>query len=191
MRRVRWFLQGTHIARGTYVDPLAKIGKYCRVNQPSFIGKCEIGNFVACGGRLIVRSSDHHMCFANMQDWAQQKIIQSTLRVAGKEKGLVLIKSACWIGDSVIILPGASIGFGAVIGAGSVVTKSIPDFAIAVGNPAKVIRYRFDEEIIRLLLKTKWWDWSEKKIRENKMFFETDLTSLSAKEIEELLIRRA
>ena len=190
MRRVRWSLQGTHIARGTYVDPAAKIGKYCRVNQPSFIGKCEIGNFVACGGRLIVRSSDHHMCFANMQDWAQKKIIQSNLRVAGKEKGLVLIKSACWIGDSVIILPGASIGFGAVIGAGSVVTKSIPDFAIAVGNPAKVIRYRFDEEIIRLLLKTKWWDWSEKKIRENKMFFEKNLTSLSAKEIEELLIRR-
>ena len=187
---MRWSLQGTHIARGTYVDPAAKFGKYCRVNQPSFIGKCEIGNFVACGGRLIVRSSDHHMCFANMQDWAQKNVIQSNLRVVGKEKGLVLIKSASWLGDSVIILPGGAVGFGAVIGAGSVVTKPIPDFAIAVGNPAKIIRYRFDEEIIRLLLKIKWWDWSEKEIRENKIFFETDLTSMSAKEIEELLIRK-
>ena len=93
-----------------------------------------------------------------MQDWTQSHIIESNISVVGKSKGLVEIKSASWLGDSVIILPGASIGYGAVIGAGSVVTKAIPDFAVAVGNPAKVIKYRFPEHCIEFLLRIQWWD---------------------------------
>jgi carbonic anhydrase/acetyltransferase-like protein (isoleucine patch superfamily) len=113
-----------------------------------------------------------------MQDWAQKHIIESPTRVAGKIKGNVEIKSASWIGDSVIIVPGGSIGFGAVIGAGSVVTKPIPDFAVAVGNPAKVIKYRIPEHCIEFLLRIRWWDWSLKKIRNNKHFFEIDFTTV-------------
>ena len=70
-----------------------------------------------------------------------------------------------WIGRNVIITNGASIGNGAIIGAGSVVTKDIPDYAIAVGNPARVIRYRFTPEQIEQLNKIKWWDWPVEKIK--------------------------
>lgn len=66
---------------------------------------------------------------------------------------------------------GGVIGNGAVIGANSVVTKSIPDYAIAVGSPCRVIGYRFSEDIIEQLLKIKWWDWDEDKIRENMKYF--------------------
>lgn len=63
-------------------------------------------------------------------------------------------------GADVIILSGLTIGDGAIIGAGSVVTKNIPPYAIAVGAPARVIKYRFEQDIITELLKLKWWEFS-------------------------------
>jgi acetyltransferase-like isoleucine patch superfamily enzyme len=82
-------------------------------------------------------------------------------------KGDVTIGNDVTIGYNVTILSGVSIGDGAAIGTGSVVTKDIPPYAIAAGNPARVLRYRFDEETIRKLLQIKWWDWSDEKVKEN------------------------
>lgn len=72
-----------------------------------------------------------------------------------------------WIGHNVTIMGGISIGNGAVIGSGAIVTKDIPPYAIAVGNPAKVIRYRFEHDIVRELETIQWWDWSHQKIKES------------------------
>ena len=66
-----------------------------------------------------------------------------------------------WIGHGVIVKAGVAIGDGAVISAGSVVTKDIPAYAIVAGVPAKLIRYRFEEEIIKQLLNTEWWNFSD------------------------------
>ena len=79
--------------------------------------------------------------------------------MAGKSKGKTAIGNAVWIGDSVIVLSGVMIGNGAVIGAGSVVTRDVPAFAIAAGNPARVIRYRFETEVCQLIEGLAWWDW--------------------------------
>ena len=74
-------------------------------------------------------------------------------------KGNVTIGNDVWIGQNSIILPGcASIGDGAVVGAGSVVNKDIPPYAIALGNPCRVVQYRFSNETIAELLERKWWD---------------------------------
>lgn len=78
-----------------------------------------------------------------------------------------------WIGQNVVILPSCNkIGNGAVIGAGSIITKDIPDYSIVVGNPGKVIRYRFNEEQIYKLNKIKWWNWDDSKIRKFSEKFE-------------------
>lgn len=69
-----------------------------------------------------------------------------------------------WLGHGVIVLPGVSIGTGAAIGAGAVVTKDVPPFAVAVGNPARVIRFRFPEEIRAALLRIAWWDWPRERL---------------------------
>ena len=64
-------------------------------------------------------------------------------------------------------LPGVHVGDGAIIGANSVVAKDIPPYCIAAGNPCRVLRRRFDEELTQLLLELKWWDWPSEKIFEN------------------------
>ncbi len=78
----------------------------------------------------------------------------------------IVIWNDVWIGSRVSILPKVTIWHGAIIGAGSVVTKDIPPYAIAVGSPAKVIRYRFDEETIKKLMEKPWWDDDIKSIHD-------------------------
>ena len=82
-------------------------------------------------------------------------------------KGDIHIGNDVWLGHGITILSGVTIGDGAVIGACSVVSKNIPPYAIAVGNPIRVIKYRFDSETIEKLLKIAWWDKGEKFIEEN------------------------
>ena len=88
----------------------------------------------------------------------------------GKEyptKGDTTIGNDVWIGYGSTIMPGVSIGDGAIIATKSVVTKDVEPYAIVGGNPAKVIRKRFPEKEIEALLEIKWWDWSIEKITEN------------------------
>ncbi len=82
-------------------------------------------------------------------------------------KGDTIIRNDVWIGYEATIMPGVKIGNGAVIATKSVVTKDVPDYAIVGGNPAQIIRMRFDEATIARLLKIAWWDWSAEKISEN------------------------
>ena len=82
-------------------------------------------------------------------------------------KGDIVIGNDVWIGLNAMILSGVCIGNGAIIGAGAVVSTNVPDYAIVAGNPAKVIRYRFNSQIISQLNQIKWWDWPEKKIWKN------------------------
>lgn len=74
-------------------------------------------------------------------------------------RGDIVIGSDVWLGHGSVILSGVTIGTGAVIGAGSVVTRDIPPYAIAVGNPARVHRFRFDDRQISDLMAIRWWEW--------------------------------
>ena len=88
----------------------------------------------------------------------------------------VVIENDVWIGEHVRILNGVKIGNGAIIGTGSIVVKDVPPYAIAVGVPARVIKYRFSEKEIEFLEKFKWWDKDIKWIKENINLF-SDINS--------------
>ncbi len=75
-----------------------------------------------------------------------------------------MIGNDVWIGQNAVILPGVHVGDGAIIGANSVVGSDVAPYTIVIGNPAKVLRKRFDDELIGLLLKFKWWDKSIEEI---------------------------
>ena len=74
-----------------------------------------------------------------------------------------------------MVKPGITIGIGAVVGMGAVVTKSVPDYGIVVGNPARLIRYRFDEKTIASLLRIAWWEWTYEWIKERSEDFSLDI----------------
>ena len=89
----------------------------------------------------------------------------------------VTIGHDVWIGHGAIIMPGVTVGNGAIIGSGSIVTKDIKAWSIYVGNPAKFLRSRFDDKLSEQFEKLKWWDWPEKKLRENHEMFRKDAKS--------------
>ncbi|GAN95358.1 acetyltransferase [Komagataeibacter europaeus NBRC 3261] len=89
-------------------------------------------------------------------------------------RGNIVIGNDVWIGARANIMSGVTIGTGAVVATASVVTRDVPPYAIVGGNPARVIKYRFSEEIIRRLLAVAWWDWPEQTIRERMKILMND-----------------
>lgn len=87
----------------------------------------------------------------------------------------VKIKNDVWLGKNVIITNGAEIGNGVIAGAGAVITKDVPDYAVVAGVPAKIIRYRYEKEQIKSLNRIAWWDWPDEKIRASFYDFYLDI----------------
>jgi len=91
-------------------------------------------------------------------------------------KGSINIGNDVWIGTKAVVLSGVNIGDGAVVGAGSIVTRDVPPYAIVGGIPATVLKTRFPEQIVQRLLELRWWNWEDAKIRQNRTLFEEELT---------------
>ena len=128
-----------------------------------FIGdKLIIGKFcqIASGVEFVMNGANHQMNavstfpFYTLQGWDMAPPAREDMPF----KGDTVIGNDVWIGQNVTILPGVHIGDGAIIGANSVVASDVEPYTIVAGNPAKLIRKRFDDELTALLLKFKWWD---------------------------------
>ncbi len=137
------------------VDKLI-IGKYCSI---------------ASGATFMMSGNQGHR-----HDWIatypldiieDHKDSSKKVPAAFLKKGDTVIGNDVWIGFEALIMPGVSIADGAIIGARAVVTKDVAPYEIVGGNPAKLIRKRFTEQQIEILLKVKWWNWPEEKIRTN------------------------
>ncbi len=93
------------------------------------------------------------------------------------DKGTTVIGNDVWVGKGATVLAGRTVGDGAVVGARAVVTKSVPPYAVVVGNPARIARYRFDSDIRERLLALRWWDWDDDQIRARERWFMGDVES--------------
>ncbi len=134
-----------------------------------FIGdKLIIGKFcqIASGVEFIMNGANHQMNavttfpFYTLEGWDMEPPSMDDLPL----KGDTVIGNDVWIGQNAVILPGVHIGDGAIIGANSVVGSNVEPYTIVAGNPARVFRKRFDDELIGYLLAFKWWDKSIEEI---------------------------
>lgn len=141
-----------------------------------FLGdKLIIGKFCAIASdvKFIMNSANHEITPISTYPFAifgnGWEMINEGIDLTCKypHKGDTVIGNDVWIGYGATIMPGVKIGNGAVIGSMSVVTKDVPDYAIVGGNPARVIRMRFDDETIACLNKLAWWNWPPEKITEH------------------------
>ncbi len=137
----------------------------------SVIGKIKIGNYCSIAQNVSIQEFNHN--YNNISTSALNFFFfTKQFKDDVVSKGDIVIEDDVWIGSNVVILSGVTIGRGCVIGAGSVVTKSIPSYSIVVGNPARILKKRFNVEEISKLEESKWWTWTDEEIKKNKFFFE-------------------
>ena len=152
-----------HILHDVTLHSRITIGDYSQLNKGTYVfDDVEIGNYCNIAIYSVIAGDEHSISTMS------QHTFKSVIPVfAAKNRDVkTIIGSDVWIGANAIVKKGVKIGTGAVIGAGSVVTKDIPPYAIAVGVPAKVIKYRFDEETIKRILDSKWWTIDRKILNE-------------------------
>ena len=182
--------------RGIKVHPLSRLGGHTEIgvgtniNGPAFIScssdaPVTIGKYCAIAYGLRIRTRNHATCFANLQHKLQKQYGFPDL---ADVRGPVTIGNNVWIADRVTILSGVRIGDGAVIGAGAVVTRDVPPFSISVGVPARVIKKRFADSVVRQLTDIRWWDWAPDRISRNHEFFSTDFSKSGDVDIHGLIV---
>lgn len=162
-------------------------GKYVRVSSPFFLHNVEIGDysvlaynahaanvqigkFCSIGPNFCCGLGLHpsNGISSSAMFYSTSELNGMTLSKEDKyeEQKQTVIGSDVYIGANVFVLDGVHISHGAIVGAGAVVTKDIPPYAVAVGVPAKVVRYRFDEDTIKALLEKQWWNGSEEVLKQ-------------------------
>jgi virginiamycin A acetyltransferase len=147
--------------------------KKCVLYHFDFIGdRLIMGKFcaIACGARFIMSGANHSQIgfatypfFIFGNGWEKQAPDDDH----STHKGDIVLENDVWLGYQATVLPGITIGDGAIVGAKSVVTRDVEPYTIVGGNPARVIRKRFDDATIDTLLRIKWWDWPVEKITAN------------------------
>jgi virginiamycin A acetyltransferase len=166
-------ITGVFIAKKSRIKINTRIGCGTRINGKILIkgaGKVDIGKYCAIGEDVKIISSNHNMKLINLQLALQKKI--GSLKMHSDEKIDVIIDNNVWIGDSVIVLAGVHIGNGAILAAGSVVTKNVPAYGIVGGVPAKFIKSRFSQDKIDEIEQSEWWNWSIEKMKNRHPFFD-------------------
>lgn len=154
--RVRWWGEPARL----------RIGKFCSIAD-------DVRIFLGGNHRVDWVSTYPFTAFADR--WPKAQDIQGHPTTGGD----VTIGNDVWIASTVLILSGVTIGDGAAIGSGAVVTRDVEPYSIVVGNPAREIAKRFDDDTIQFLLELRWWDWPEEKIRRHvDILCSTDIVRL-------------
>ena len=151
------------------------VGDYSVLAYNAHVANVKIGKFCSIGPNFCCGLGLHpsNGLSSSAMFYSTSKLNGMTLSKEDKyeERKQTIIGNDVYIGANVFVIDGVNIGDGAVIGAGAVVTKDIPPYAIAVGVPAKVVKYRFDEATIKALLEKQWWNGTEDELKQVERHF--------------------
>lgn len=181
--------------RNCQIDKTAKVGtgsncigvimgRYSYMGKNNSVFNVSIGQFCSIASYCAIGGGEHKIASISTSPMFEpgRNILGKTFVEEGMQYSpqAVQIGNDVWIGEKTFIKAGISIGDGAIIGAHSVVTHDVPAYAIVAGAPAKLIRYRFNEEDRRTLLESGWWDWSENDLKRNSTLFNDPTQFLQA-----------
>jgi phosphonate metabolism protein (transferase hexapeptide repeat family) len=130
----------------------------------------EVGKFANVASHVRINPTNHPMWRATLHHFTYRSVShfmadnddEEILKMRAQQR--IVIGPDVWIGHGAVLLPGVSVGTGAVIGAGAMVTKNVADYTIVAGNPAKIIKRRVTEDIEMALKRIAWWDWSHEEL---------------------------
>jgi phosphonate metabolism protein (transferase hexapeptide repeat family) len=148
-----------------------RFGDYSYIVQDGEANATTVGKFCSIASHVRLNPGNHpmeraaqaHFTYRASAYWPEEP--DEAALFEWRRSTPVVLGHDVWLGHGVVVLPGRSIGTGAVVGANAVVTRDIPPYAIAVGNPARVVRPRFPPAIAERLLALAWWDWSHAALR--------------------------
>jgi acetyltransferase-like isoleucine patch superfamily enzyme len=139
--------------KGTIVSFDSTIGSYNFFGKNTGINNSDIGNFCSFAPNVQIGPGEHSLNFVTTSQRIARPLINFSLSSKRCEIG-----SDVWCGCNSVVLQGVKVGHGAIIGSNAVVTKDVPDYAIVVGVPARFLRYRFEDETIKEILESKWFE---------------------------------
>lgn len=161
------------------IGPLSEI-RHCHIGKYSYVGAntqlsyTNVGRFCSIGDKVSCALGVHPLNFISTHPafYSERYNLLSSVNsfdeysyIDREKKIMIDIGNDVWIGSHAVLLGGIQIGHGAVVAAGAVVTKDVPPYSIVGGVPAKVIRYRFDDETIKKLLDLQWWNKNEEWLK--------------------------
>ncbi len=152
----------------------SNIGKCSYIGEHTSLIYSKVGNFTSISNYCAIGGGAHPINWVSTSPvFNSSKSILNISMARSKFDPFTetLIGNDVWIGSHCLIKAGITIADGAIIGMGSVVTKDVPPYEIWAGNPAKILKKRFDDEIIKKLLEIKWWEWQFKKLKYYAPYF--------------------
>ncbi|HRS53780.1 MAG TPA: CatB-related O-acetyltransferase [Bacteroidales bacterium] len=156
---------GSHV-KTNYIGKYTYINKYCMIDGNTI----SIGNFCSIAYGAKIGLGKHPTKWVSSHPFSydpKYKFVEKNISFEEDVTEKCIIGNDVWIGANAIIMAGVKVGDGAIIGANSVVTKDVEPYAIVIGAPARLYKYRFDEDIRKKLLEIKWWNWPDHKIKDN------------------------
>ena len=164
-----------------------EVGEYSSIGRYTKITHTTIGKFCAISWDTTINAIGHPYDNLSISAFPYVPSVGNFVKERKTFHKQVIIKNDVWIGANCVIMPGLTIGNGAIVGSGSVVTKDVPDYAIVVGVPAKVIKYRFSDEIIKELQELQWWNLDYSIIKQNIHLWQNKLDDETVNKLKELL----
>ncbi len=143
----------------TIIDELSSIGEYTFINRFCEITRASIGNYCSVGSGVRIGSGEHDLSLPSTSAFISGHVAEDFTQQQ------CTLGHDVWIGTQAFIKRGVTVGNGAVIGAHAVVTKDVPDYAIVVGCPARIVKYRFNDIVIDQIMTSLWWELSPAKAK--------------------------